>query len=74
MTNIPQAIAREGRQLMDQLPAVRESVRETLGSLQARVRGIDARTRALVQERPLTALAAAVAVGFLLRRLLPFGR
>ena len=74
MTNIPQAIAREGRQLLDQLPAVRESVRETLGSLQARVRGVDARTRALVQERPLTALAAAVAVGFLLRRLLPFGR
>jgi len=74
MTKTPQAITREGRQLMDQLPAVRESVRETLGSLQARVRGIDARTRALVQERPLTALAAAVAVGFLLRRLLPFGR
>jgi len=59
---------------MDQLPAVRESVRESLGSLRTKLRGADQRARALVQERPLTALAGAVAVGFVLRRLLRFGR
>jgi ElaB/YqjD/DUF883 family membrane-anchored ribosome-binding protein len=74
MTRTTQSIAREGGHLMDQLPAVRETVRETLGTLQTHLRDADARTRALIQERPLTALAAAIAVGFLLRRLLPFGR
>ncbi|MEX2205471.1 MAG: hypothetical protein WEF50_04500 [Myxococcota bacterium] len=74
MTHTPHSIVREGRQLADQLPAVRETVRESLGTLHTHLRDVDARTRVLIQERPLTALAAAIAVGFLLRRLLPFGR
>ena len=70
MSQISQSIAREGRNLMEQMPAVRD----TLGTLQSQLRGADARARALIQERPLTALAAAVAVGFALRRLLHIGR
>ena len=70
MSEITQAIGREGRQLMDQLP----DVGETLGSMETQLRELDTRARALIQERPLMALAAAVAAGYLLRRLLPFGK
>ena len=59
---------------MTAIPVARESARESLDDLRMRIRGLDARARALVQKRPLTALAGAVAVGFLLRRLLRFGR
>ena len=59
---------------MTVIPVARESARESLDSLLTRIRGVDTRARALVQKRPLTALAGAVAVGFLLRRLLRFGR
>ena len=74
MTQFPESIEREGRHLMDALPEVRDSVSEALGTLQTQLRDLDTRARALIQERPLTALAAAVAVGFLLRRVLPFGK
>jgi ElaB/YqjD/DUF883 family membrane-anchored ribosome-binding protein len=61
---------RSGKQLIDSMPAVRE----TLGSLQTHLHDLDARARQLVQERPLTAVLAAVAIGFVLRRFLPVGR
>jgi len=70
MGETSQAIAREGKELMDRLPSARAS----LGALQTRLRDVDSRARALIQERPLMALAAGVAVGYLLRRQLPFGR
>ena len=70
MSQYHQAGAREGRHLMDEMPAVRE----TLSTLQTQLRDFDARARQLIQERPLTALAAAVAVGFALRRILSLGR
>jgi len=56
------------------LPAARESVRDSLASLRTTLRDVDTRARAAIQARPLTALVGAVAVGFLLRRLLRFGR
>ena len=70
MNEATETIAREGKQLRDRLP----DTRETLGAVRTRLRALDTRTRALVQERPLMAIAAAVAVGFVLRRLLAFGR
>ena len=70
MNETMESITREGKQLAGELP----DARETLASARTRLRAIDARARALIQERPMTAVAAAVAVGFVLRRLLPFGR
>ena len=70
MTQFHKSVAREAEHLMDQMPAVRD----TLGTLQTHLRDADARARQLIQERPLTALAAAVALGFALRRFLPLGR
>ena len=70
MNEAMETIAREGKQLRDRLP----DTREALGAARTRLRALDTRTRALVQERPLMAIATAVAVGFVLRRVLPFGR
>jgi hypothetical protein len=66
MTQIRRAFAREGRHLLDPLPTVRQS----LDGVRAQLRVVDARVRATIQERPLTALAAALALGFALRRML----
>ncbi len=70
MSEAMESITREAKQLRDRLP----DRREALDATRTRLHALDTRTRALVQERPLMAIAAAVAVGFVLRRLLPFGR
>jgi len=70
MNEAMETIARQGKQLRDRLPDAREAI----GTARTRLRAVDSRTRALIQERPMMAIAAAVAVGFVLRRLLPFGR
>lgn len=75
MTETSQSIAHDGKDLLDAvLPDVRDTVRATLDALQTQLHEVDERARALIQERPLLALAAAVAVGFALRRLLTYGR
>jgi len=70
MNETVESIAREGKELVGRLP----DARETLSAARTKLRALDSRTRELIHERPLMAIAAAVAVGFVLRRLLPFGR
>ncbi len=70
MSHHQQTAQHAGRQLIDQMPALRD----TFDSLQTHLHDLDARARRLIQERPLTALAAALAIGFALRRFLPLGK
>ncbi len=74
MTETVQSIAREVEESMDALPDVRDTLREILEAVQSQLHEVDSRARTLIQERPLVALAAAVVVGFALRRLLAFGK
>ena len=70
MNEAMESIARGSRQMLDRLPEAREA----LGATRTRLLAADARARALIQEHPMVAIAAAVVVGFVLRRLSPFGR
>ena len=70
MNEAIESIARQGKSLRKRLPETREA----LDAARTRLSALDTRTRALIQERPLMAIATAVALGFVLRRLLPFGR
>jgi ElaB/YqjD/DUF883 family membrane-anchored ribosome-binding protein len=74
MAATQEAVRRDVAPLPDEHPAMRRSVRESLSEMRTHFREADSRARAVIQARPLVALAAAVAVGFVLRRLLPFGR
>lgn len=74
MTRRIRSIAGEAKAQVEVLPAARRTTREALSALRMQLRDVDARTRGLIQERPLTAVAAALALGFVLRRLLPSGR
>lgn len=74
MAATQEAVALDVAPLAEERPAARRSVRESLSEMRTQFREADSRARAAIVARPLLALAAAAAVGFALRRLLPSGK